>query len=386
MPFVRVVTSVFFPLDRELGLLPWTSYLPSVDEFFVRLGAMVPFARAAEFATFALHLTLAKESVRRLTLSAASALEEAEAEATTYLYEELPAATAIPGEHQQVSIDGAFVHLLDGWAEVKTMAIGTVLATSAGPKAVDLSYLSRVGDWVSFSRAATLETHRRGTSAACQVTAVADGAEWIQEVEALLCPKATRVLDWGHSSHYLTSAAEALFALPGEAADWRSKQCNRLLHGEPEDVLIALCEGLSGCLVGSEAETIVANSLGYLAKRYDQLHYRRFREAGLPIGSGIVESANKVVVEARLKGAGMRWSKTTVNGMLALRNALCSTNRWVEIWPQLERFRERQAVERAQEKHAARHPPPPPQPARQRKRRSFRDFSLRPSRHYRPKT
>ena len=36
------------------------------------------------------------------------------------------------------------------------------------------------------------------------------------------------------------------------------------------------------------------------------MQYPQFRRQGWPIGSGMVESANKLVVEARLKGAGMR--------------------------------------------------------------------------------
>src|SRR6266567_1520419 len=40
--------------------------------------------------------------------------------------------------------------------------------------------------------------------------------------------------------------------------------------------------------------------------REAHMHYPTYQAAGWPIGSGSVESANKVVVEARLKGAGMR--------------------------------------------------------------------------------
>lgn len=338
----------------------------------------MPFARAAELVTSALRVRISKGTVHRLALTAGKALVAAEEAATDDLYERLPGPTAAPVAHQQISIDGAFVPLIGEWAEVKTIAIGTVVAGKNGPKATDLTYLSRLADHIRFSRAATLETHRRGTSVARRVTAVADGAEWIQEVEALQCPAATRVLDWGHSSHYLTRAAQALFANAGEAADWRSVQLSTLMHGDPDDVLLALCDGLSGCTVESEAAAIISNSLGYLAKRHEQIQYRRFREAGLPIGSGIVESANKLVVEARLKGAGMRWSRTAVNPMLALRNAVCSANRWDAMWATLERYRGRTAVEGAQARHDAKHPPPPPRPKRP--RRSYRDFHLRPSR------
>ena len=54
-----------------------------------------------------------------------------------------------------------------------------------------------------------------------------------------------------------------------------------------------------------------------------------------PLSSGHfhAESANKLVVEARLKGAGMHWSRAIVNPLLALRNAVCN-HRWAEAWQQ----------------------------------------------------
>jgi len=45
----------------------------------------------------------------------------------------------------------------------------------------------------------------------------------------------------------------------------------------------------------------------------------------------MVESANKLVVEARLKGAGMHWGRQHVNPMLVLGNAVCN-QRWPETW------------------------------------------------------
>ena len=65
------------------------------------------------------------------------------------------------------------------------------------------------------------------------------------------------------------------------------------------------------------------------------MRYPIFRQAGHPIGSGTVESACKVVVQERMKQAGMRWSRAGAQAMLALRSVLLS-GRWQEIWPSLE--------------------------------------------------
>ncbi|MBM2809841.1 MAG: hypothetical protein HW416_600 [Chloroflexi bacterium] len=57
------------------------------------------------------------------------------------------------------------------------------------------------------------------------------------------------------------------------------------------------------------------------------INYAKFLEAGYSVGSGIVEGANKLVVEARMKGSGMHWDRDQANAMLALRSALLS-GRW----------------------------------------------------------
>ena len=76
------------------------------------------------------------------------------------------------------------------------------------------------------------------------------------------------------------------------------------------------------------------------------MHYPAYQQQSWPIGSGMVESANKVVVQARLKGAGMHWEPTHVNPMLCLRAAACS-ERWDEGWQdQLKEHQSQQASAR----------------------------------------
>jgi hypothetical protein len=48
------------------------------------------------------------------------------------------------------------------------------------------------------------------------------------------------------------------------------------------------------------------------------------QDISLLLGSGMVESASKLVVEARLKEAGMHWQRGHVNPVLVLRNAVCN--------------------------------------------------------------
>jgi len=61
------------------------------------------------------------------------------------------------------------------------------------------------------------------------------------------------------------------------------------------------------------------------------MQYQEFHEEGYPVGSGTVESACKQMVGARMRGAGMRWSRPGAENMLALRAEFLS-NRWDDAW------------------------------------------------------
>lgn len=111
---------------------------------------------------------------------------------------------------QQVSADGAMVPLVDGeWAEVRTVAIGTLDEESSEPHARDISYFSRLCDAKTFQRLAALPIHRAGTETAGVVCAVMDGADWLQDFCDLLCPEAVRILDFPHAIQHLAAAAHA---------------------------------------------------------------------------------------------------------------------------------------------------------------------------------
>jgi hypothetical protein len=103
---------------------------------------------------------------------------------------------------------------------------------------------------------------------------------------------------------------------------------HQLKHDGPAAILVELRQ----LLTQHPQNKLIQENLAYLEKRAAQMQYPRFQEQGWPIGSGCVESANKLVVEARLKGAGMHWQRENVDPMLALRNLVCS-DRWSEDWP-----------------------------------------------------
>jgi hypothetical protein len=376
---------VFSPLDEELALLPG-AFAPSLVADAVRLGAWIPFARIPALLHGFVRTWLSEATVRRLTEGAGAAYVAVQTAAVERLERTGEAPPAGPPV-LQASVDGAMVPLRGKgeWAEVKTLALGTVEGTASGPTAVDLSYCSRRADHETFTRLATVETHRRGLETAGTVCGVADGADWCQQCFDTQRPDAVRILDFSHAAGYLAQIAQAAFGPgTGAAATWLEAQCHALKHDAPESVLATLraLQATVAARPDGAPETVPR------PRRPSAKPWRTWRSgepscATPPSGSRAIPSAvaswrvpgalwAMLVVEARLKGAGMHWAPAHVDPMVALRTVVCA-DRWEEAWPaicaHLRHQHRHQAQARATQRRARRHPPCvalPPAPLRAR--------------------
>ena len=149
--------------------------------------------------------------------------------------------------------------------------------------------VSRVSEF-----AARLEQflHRNGVFAAEEVVVLSDGAPWIRTVCAEILPgrKTTFILDLYHALEY---AAAALKPHRDRSED------------------IAAC-------------------IRYFKANRDRMRYDLYRKRGLPVGSGVVESACKRIVGNRCKKSGCRWSKAGANAVLAVKCCL-ENMRWPDF-------------------------------------------------------
>lgn len=140
-------------------------------------------------------------------------------------------------------------------------------------------------------------------SQAKAVCAVTDGADWIQGFVDLHRPDALRVLDFPHAAEHVHMLIEALqqagVILPENVFE---RSLHVLKHRGP-GLLLRWCDRLPTAPTSQET---IQKQLSYLRKRASLMQYPAYQRQGWPIGSGMVESANKVVVQARLKGAEMR--------------------------------------------------------------------------------
>jgi len=255
-----------------------------------------------------------------------------------------------------MSADGAMVPLVHGdWAEVKTLVIGEVLPAVKEKEewvvhTQSLSYFSRLVDAEKFQHLSLVEVQRRGIENCSQLAMLGDGSEWIQNLADYHRQDAVRILDFPHGGQRVGEIGQILWGTAtAESNEWISRKLHQLKHEGPDQVLTEL-GALQEKNPGLE---ILEKNLAYLKEREIQMQYPSFQQNGWPIASSIVESANKLEVEARLKGAGMHWHRENVDPMLALRNIFCS-DRWKEEWPKIAkglRLQKNQQRVHLREKH-----------------------------------
>lgn len=328
---------------------------PSLQEDLVHLGAWMPFGKAVDQLRRFRQTEVSRPTAQRLTEGAGAAYVAYQAAAVEQIERELPEPPAGPAK-LLMSVDGAHIPLVGGeWAEVKTLVIGVVSPPQAVKgemvvRTAEHSYFSRLTDAETFQRLALVETQRRGVETAGAVAFVTDGAEWLQKFADHHRADAIRVLDFPHAAEYLAAIGQAaLGAGSAAAASWLSAQLSALKHHGPAAVLAEVRRLVATLPAESEAVT----QLAYLEKRRAHMQYPALQAAGWPIGDGAVESGNKLVVEARLKGSGMHWARTHVDPLLALRNIVCS-DRWDEAWPQIVHTLRQQTQQRRAERRRQR--------------------------------
>jgi hypothetical protein len=168
-----------------------------------------------------------------------------------------------------------------------------------------------------------LEALKQGIRSAPQVVWLSDGGRGFWRLfEERFRSYASGVLDFYHAAQNIWSGAKVwLDGRTHAAKAWFKDARHRLRHGHAHAVLAdieaaLLLEGLP-----ESAHQALTKLYNYLDKHRDHIQYDKLKELGLPIGSGLVESTCKWLIQQRFKGVGMRWSEDGFNHLLHLRLA-----------------------------------------------------------------
>jgi hypothetical protein len=144
---------------------------------------------------------------------------------------------------------------------------------------------------------------------------LADGAKWIWNWVEEYYPQATQILDFYHCKEHLYLFAKEYFEQG--ACDVWVDGCIEKLKTEQVDVLLKEIEELKER--NKHLQKAKSTLLTYLKNNRKRINYGKFIKEGLLIGSGAIESANRDVIQKRMKLSGRRWTVEGAKQMLNLR-------------------------------------------------------------------
>jgi hypothetical protein len=282
-------------------------------EMVLRWTAMMPPAKVSVFLKKDHHLYLSDETIRTLAISYGRKLGRCRDEAP------------VGGQWPDLSkdelygyADGAMVYLRsEGWKECKVLRYE--------PKAGDRVRLrAALGKIDQFGRILRREAIHLGASSAKRITFVMDAAQGFSRQVTIQIPTARQIIDYWHACQHVAACAERLYGPHTPAAErWRSCLCHVLRERGPDAALDRL-EITRRHFKNRPKQRAITQLKDFLHRHKDRMNYPQFLSQGYKIDSGPIESTCKSIIQARLKGPGMHWSRKGASAILELRTALFS--------------------------------------------------------------
>lgn len=214
------------------------------------------------------------------------------------------------------TMDGVMIFVGKRWREVK---VGVAYERGDKGEIAHANYCATLKPAAEFGRRWRTLNHIAGASKTKDVGVVADGAEWIWNEVGKHQPTSVQILDNMHGIDHIWNVAHARFGQGSAAAtEWMDVQKKRLDNDEVGEVIREIRSWRPSADGKKETRRI---ELAYLKTHRKRMMYKTFEEQGYHIGSGVVEAANKNVVQARMKRAGMRWEEAGAEAQLQLMTA-----------------------------------------------------------------
>lgn len=330
------------PLDDALGVQPQQRTSGELQALGCALAIFVPFATAARLLGWYSGGSISPRAVWCWVQAAGHRAmvqlhEQLQAVAQGQPPTEEPLAPELVAAPLLIGADGVMVPFRPeggqpkgktAWHEVKVGVLarlgrhrtrtGTVVARLQQRRLVAV-----FGDLEALQRRLGLEALRQGIRHASQVVWLSDGGRGLWRLfEAHFAGHARGILDFYHAVQQLWKGAAAwLDGRTPQARRWFAWARHRLRHGMPDGVLADLADALDVEGLPATARDTLRTVYAYLERHREHIDYAAYKALGLPLGSGMVESACKWLIQQRFKGVGMRWSEEGFNHLLHLRLA-----------------------------------------------------------------
>lgn len=311
----------FHPRDAELKLPEHGDQSSELERRLLDFGVNDTFEGAAE--RWSVHYPFpASENLMRRVVERVGVLCE---QATPLqLQKACRPMTEEPAAWLTVAPDGSMVCTREtAWKEAKVAVVArgdsSSNATRTGP--LQARYVARVAGQDAFREQLRAALAAERADEVTKVAWVGDGAPENWTLADELCPLAVQVLDLPHAVQHAMDCAKVMLGEQDSSLPLWERRVQQLLDDVSPDQLI---RELVECI--SETENVeqleaLDDLVRYYRTNERRMRYAEFRQMGIPVGSGIVESAHKHVLQVRMKRAGQRWSLRRADRMARLRAA-----------------------------------------------------------------
>lgn len=325
----------FYPRDEELGLPKFGEASVELDRRIADLILMCPQEEAEQHWNLHYpHCKLSANQFRQTSKRLGDMVEQADSH---LLQTALSAPEQTPSQTTYFMSDGSMLLLREeeekleellgaGWREMKlgmTFRHENHLGEPDVSRGV-VTHARYVGDFnqEQFKKLLKAAVDIESSSGTAQVVYLADGAPENWAVANDVHPGATQILDWYHAVENAMKCGRALLGETNAGAleFWKKGAECLLAQGQVELLVKTLMEMLEGCKEG-ELEAL-NDFVRYLRNNQTRMNYPGYRDRGLLIGSGPIESAQRHVIQVRMKRSGQRWGQKGARQMARLRTAL----------------------------------------------------------------
>lgn len=306
---------------------------PYLQEKLVFLGQLEVYKQAAGLAQTMLGIPVCASQIDRLTNYYGAAIDADLDRVASDRPAQANELLAAPSGVVYAQADGAMLLTDQGYKEAK---LGRIFAATALKKSVvdergghieSSVFVGHLGTAIEFKvkLEAQLDSYKgRGKD----LVFISDGAVWLRQLMEKSYPQATLILDIYHALEHIGEVGKASFGADKAASDWFNIQRKLLLESCLDEVLINIKALKTDCALPHSV-------CAYLESNRDRMDYQAYRQRGLLIGSGAIESAHRTVMQRRLKRSGQRWSIKGAQRVLNLRVCLMS-DRWELVRQQIE--------------------------------------------------
>jgi len=194
---------------------------------------------------------------------------------------------------------------------------------------LEKAYVADARSLESFKQRLWGECVRQGVEKVRRIMVLGDGAVWIGNTAIELFrfpdardpterppPEVIRAVDWYHATEHVWAATELVHGTRDseEAKRWVKHWETCLWEKGDAQGLAEEIQQKAADHRGERREDLV-RAANYFRNNAEGMRYQKFREMGLPVGSGPVEGSCKFVAQSRCKKVGQRWLKDGLFGL-----------------------------------------------------------------------